>query len=512
MATIVRKETLLNVSTSPHIRSPLNTQRVMLDVIISLLPAAVLGVINLGVSALAVIACSIVAAVASEAAFCAVTKRKQTIGDLSAAVTGLLLALCLPASVPLYIPILGAVFAVLFVKCFFGGLGKNIMNPALVGRCFLLIAFGAAMTSYSINGVTSATPLAMVNSGEVVDAAKVFLGQTSGCIGNSALGLIIGGAYLLLRKGITWEIPVISILSFALFVGIFGQGGFDPEYLAIQVCGGGILLGGIFMATDPVTCPVTSGGQMVFGLLVGILAGLFRVKGTAADSVSYAIIMSNMLVPFIDMLMIPKPYAYRAKKEKVSFPKPALVLAVIALVSGLVLSALYTMTKENIAAQQLATKEASYREVCSSAQSFDADALQSKVDALNGEVYGGGAFGKAYINEAIVGKDASGNDVGYVISVTSGDGYKGNITMSLGIAPDGSITGLAYTDISESPGLGMECDKPAFKDQFNGLSGSVALTKDGGVINQVSGATFSSRASTNAVSAALDFFAQNIAK
>ena len=295
-----------------------------------------------------VIAASIASAVASEVVFCVVIKRKQTAGDLSAVVTGLLLALCLPASVPLYIPVLGAVFAILFVKCFFGGLGKNIMNPALVGRCFLLIAFGAAMTSYSINGVTSATPLAMVNAGETVELLDVFLGRTSGCIGNSALGLLIGGAYLLLRRGITWEIPVISILSFALFVGIFGAGGFDPVNLGIQVCGGGILLGSIFMATDPVTCPVTSGGQMIFGLLVGVLAGLFRVKGTAADSVSYAIIMSNMLVPFIDMLMIPKPYAYRAKKEKSGFPRAALVLAVIALVSGLALSALYTMTKENI--------------------------------------------------------------------------------------------------------------------------------------------------------------------
>jgi RnfABCDGE-type electron transport complex G subunit len=210
--------------------------------------------------------------------------------------------------------------------------------------------------------------------------------------------------------------------------------------------------------------------------------------------------------------MIPKPYAYRAKKEKSGFPRAALVLAVIALVSGLALSALYTMTKENIAAQQLAAKEASYREVCPTAQSFDAEVLQAKVDALDGQIYGGGAFGKAYINEAIVGKDSAGNDAGYVISATSGDGYKGNVTMSVGIAPDGTITGLAYTQINESPGLGMECDKPAFKDQFAGLSGSVALTKDGGGINQVSGATFSSRATTNAVSAALDFYAQNIAK
>lgn len=512
MATLVRKETLLNVSTSPHMRSSLNTRRVMLDVIISLLPATVLGVINLGLSALAVIAVSIVAAVASEAVFCALAKRKQTIGDLSAVVTGLLLALCLPASVPLYIPAIGALFAILFVKCFFGGLGKNIMNPALAGRCFLLIAFGAAMTSYSIQGTTSATPLAMVSAGESVELLDVFLGRTSGCIGNSALGLLIGGAYLLLRKGITWEVPVVSILSFALFVGIFGEGGFDPLYLGIQICGGGILLGGIFMATDPVTCPVTSGGQILFGLLVGVLAGLFRVKGTAADSVSYAIIMSNMLVPFIDMLMIPKPYAYRAKKEKSEFPKAAVVLAVIALVSGLALSALYTLTKENIAAQKLAAKEASYREVCPTAESFDSAAFQSQVDALGGEVYGGGTFGKAYINEAIAGKDASGNDAGYVISVTSGDGYKGNITMSLGIAPDGTITGLAYTEINESAGLGMECDKPAFKDQFVGLSGSVALTKDGGGINQVSGATFSSRATTNAISAALDFYANYIAK
>ncbi len=516
MATLTRKETLLNVSTSPHARSKLTTRFVMLDVIISLMPATILGVIHFGVNAALVILTSVLTAVLTEAGFCWCAKKKMTVGDLSSVVTGLLLALCLPAGVPLYVPFLGAFFAILFVKCFFGGLGKNIMNPALVGRCFLLIAFSGAMTVYTVDGVATATPLAQMMNGEAVSLAKVFLGQTSGCIGCSAIGLVAGAVYLLLVGGITWEIPVSTIVSFSLFLGLFGGKGFDPTYLLLQLCAGGVLMGAFFMATDPVTCPVTSAGQLVFGLVVGVLAGLFRVKGSSADSVSYAIIMSNMVVPFIDMLMVPKPYAYRKQKEKTGFPKPALVLGLIALISGLALSAVFFVTKDSIAEQELAAKARSDRAVCPAAEQFESDpAIDEKVAALNGEIYGTD-FGKAYIDEVIVGKDASGNVAGYVIGATSGDGMDGNVSMSVGISADGTVQGISFTTLNETPGLGSLVGEPAFKDQFNGVqtdrftlvsSGAAAV----GEIDQVSGATISSRATVNAVNAALDFFAANIA-
>lgn len=510
-------EQLLNISSSPHIRSRLTTGRVMSDVALALMPAAIIGTWHFGLHAFLVIAVSVLTAVVSEYLFDLAVKKPNTIKDGSAVVTGLLLALTLPPAVPLYIPILGSAFAIIFVKCLFGGLGKNFMNPAVTARCFLLISFGSTMTNYAADAVSGATPLAAVKAGEAVSFTELFLGTTSGVIGCSALGLLIGGAYLLLRRGITWEIPVSCIAAFTAFLALFGDSGFSPMYLLIQICGGGVLMGAFFMATDPVTSPVTSRGHLVYGTLIGILAALFRVYGSAADSFSYAIIVSNMLVPFIDKLPIRKPLGYKNGEYKErQFPKAAFNLAVITLIAGLALSSVFILTKDKIAEQEQMAKTASYQEVCPEAVRFITDdTIDAAVDAADGSVYKE-AFGRTHINEVVLGMDAGDKPAGCVISVTSKDGYEGDITLSVGLSADGTVSGIAFTELNETAGMGMLCGEEAFRSQFSGVQTDAFLLNKAGSstaeneIDTVSGASTSSAAVVNAVNTALAFYAANM--
>ena len=510
----VRTAAKPHMSASPHLRNRLTTGKVMLQVLLSLLPAAVVGVWVNGFRAFLVIAVCMLCAVATEAVFCYVTRKPSTIRDGSAAVTGLLLALCLPASVPLYVPFLGGVFAILVVKCLFGGLGKNFMNPALAARCFLLISFGSVMTRYTVDGVSCATPLADLAAGRSVDIMQAFWGFSNDVIGGSVAGMLIGGIYLWLVGGITLHIPLSVLASFTLFVGLFGGQGFDPAYLLAHLCSGGIVMGAVFMATDPVTSPTNAFGHVVYGCIIGILSGIFRVYGSATDSVSYAIITANLVVPIIDEYCIPRPYGLRngaqeGKKKRPVLPKEAVILGVITLIAGICLSGVYAVTKEPIAKQQLAASLASYQEVCPGADRFDYDDdLSAAVEALDGGVYGSD-FGKAYINEVVVGT-AGDQIVGYVVSVTSGDGVEGDITLSVGISADGTVTGIAFTELNETPGMGSLCGEPAFKDQFLGVK-TDRFTLNGGdaAIDGVTGATKSSSAVVNAVNAALDFFRGN---
>ena len=490
----VRTAAKPHMSASPHLRNRLTTGKVMLQVLLSLLPAAVVGVWVNGFHAFLVIAVCMLSTVAAEAIFCFVTRKPSTVIDGSAAVTGLLLALCLPASVPLYVPFLGGVFAILVVKCLFGGLGKNFMNPALAARCFLLISFGGVMTRYTVDGVSCATPLADLAAGRPVDIMQAFWGFSNDVIGGSVAGMLIGGIYLWLVGGITLHIPVSVLASFTLFVGLFGGHGFDPAYLLAHLCSGGIVMGAVFMATDPVTSPTNAFGHVVYGCIIGILSGIFRVFGSATDSVSYAIITANLVVPIIDEYCIPLPYGLRSgaqegKEKRPVLPREAVILGVITLIAGICLSGVYAVTKEPIARQQQAASLASYREVCPDAESFAYDDdLSAAVEALGGGVYGT-SFGKAYINEAVVGS-AGDRIVGYVISVTSGDGVEGNITLSVGISADGTVTGIAFTELNETPGLGSLCGEPAFKDQFLGVKTDwFALSGSGLVIDTASEAT-----------------------
>lgn len=305
---------LLNVSSSPHVRSNETTQSIMVDVAIAMLPATAFGVFQFGLHALLVLIVTIAACVLSEYVFEKITKRPCTISDFSAVVTGMILALNMPPEIALWIPALGGVFAIIVVKQLYGGLGQNFMNPALAARCFLLIAFTGKMTTFTLNGVTGATPLAVLKSGGSVDVAAMFVGKIPGTIGEvSVIALLIGAAYMLWKKVISIRIPAAYLISFTLFVLIFGGHGLDMNYLLAHLCGGGLIFGAFFMATDYVTSPITPRGQIVYGILMGCLTGLFRLFGGSAEGVSYAIILSNILVPLIEKVTLPKAFGKEGK-------------------------------------------------------------------------------------------------------------------------------------------------------------------------------------------------------
>ena len=302
-----------NISSSPHIRSKVTTGNIMLMVIIALLPATAFGIVNFGLSALLVILVTVASSVLTEYLYQKLMHRKVTISDFSAVVTGLLLALNMPPTAPWWMCVLGSVFAILVVKQVFGGLGQNFMNPALGARCFLLISFTGRMTTFVYDGVTGATPLALLKAGEKVNVFDMFLGNIGGTIGETSVVAILIGAIFLLAKGIIdIRIPASYILTFAVFVLIFG--GFDVTYLAAHLCGGGLMLGAWFMATDYVTCPITPNGKILFGVCLGVLTGVFRLFGGSAEGVSYAIIISNLLVPLIEKVTLPKPFGKGGEK------------------------------------------------------------------------------------------------------------------------------------------------------------------------------------------------------
>lgn len=299
---------LMKVSSNPHVRSKVSTAGIMFAVIIALLPATGFGIYNFGIRAFYVVLVCVGTAVATEALY-GLYRKKQTIGDLSAVVTGLLLALNLPVTIPLWTAALGSVFAILVVKCLFGGLGQNFMNPALGGRCFLLISFPALMTNFTCDAYTSATPLTALRLGEEVKLLPMIIGKTGGTIGETSVIAIAAGACLLIALGIIdLRIPGMYIATFALFICLFGGHGFDPAYVTAQVAGGGLMLGAFFMATDYVTRPVTRMGQYLYGIFLGILTGIFRVFGASAEGVSYAIIIGNLIVPLIEKVTVPKSF------------------------------------------------------------------------------------------------------------------------------------------------------------------------------------------------------------
>lgn len=303
---------LFKVSSNPHIRSGVTTSGIMLAVVAALMPAAGYGIYNFGARAAVVILVTVASTVLTEFLF-GLYKKKMTITDLSAVVTGLLLALNLPVTIPLPIAALGGVFAILVVKMLFGGLGQNFMNPALAARCFLLISFPTAMTAFDCDAYTGATPLAALKAGEEVNVMDMVLGRTAGTIGEtSVIAIVIGACLLLLLGIIDLRIPGSYLVSFVVFVGIFGGHGFDPAYLAAQLAGGGLMLGAFFMATDYVTRPITVKGQYLFGIFLGIMTGILRIFGPGAEGVSYAIIIGNLLVPLIER--ITKPAAFGCKR------------------------------------------------------------------------------------------------------------------------------------------------------------------------------------------------------
>lgn len=301
---------LFKVSSNPHIRSKVTTNGIMLAIIVALMPATGFGIYNFGPRALAVILVTVGSTVLTEFLF-GLYKKKMTITDLSAVVTGLLLALNLPVTIPLWMAALGGVFAILVVKMLFGGLGQNFMNPALAARCFLLISFPTAMTAFECDAYTGATPLAALKAGDQVNVMDMVIGRTAGTIGEtSVIALIIGACILILLGVIDLRIPGSYIVTFVLFIGLFGGRGFDPAYIAAQLSGGGLMLGAFFMATDYVTRPITVKGQYLFGIFLGLMTGIFRIFGPGAEGVSYAIILGNLLVPLIEKVTKPTAFGY----------------------------------------------------------------------------------------------------------------------------------------------------------------------------------------------------------
>ena len=319
----------LKISSSPHIRSKATTGNIMMWVVIALLPATAFGIYNFrDTNAWLLVLVTVASAVLTEYIYEKLMHKKNTIQDFSAVVTGLLLALNLPPTAPLWMGALGSIFAILIVKQLFGGLGQNFMNPALGARCFLLISFTGRMTNFVYDGISGATPLAIIRSNvqsgnallSGVNTMDMLVGNIGGTIGETSVLAIMAGAMLLIGLGIIdLKIPGSYLAAFVIFIGICGGfvneiGFFNSDYIVAELCGGGIMLGAWFMATDYVTAPITKTGQIVYGVVLGILTGIFRLFGGSAEGVSYAIIIGNLLVPLIERVTLPKPFGKGGEK------------------------------------------------------------------------------------------------------------------------------------------------------------------------------------------------------
>lgn len=299
------------VSGTPHVRSKESIQSIMRDVIIALVPATVMGIYYFGIKALILIIASIVSAVFFEWLYEKIMKKPVTISDLSAVVTGLLVAMNVPAAAPVWVPIVGSAFAIVFAKQLFGGLGQNFINPALAGRAFLLASYPTEMTTWVVpNGLaadaaTYATPLAQLKNGTLdATVGQLALGQVGGCIGETcAIALIIGGIYLLYRHVISWKIPVIYIATVFILFAVLGRQGLRMPLQ--EILAGGVMLGGIFMATDYASSPVTPKGQIIFAVGAGLLTYLIRTFGGYPEGVSYSILIMNCCVPLIERFTEP---------------------------------------------------------------------------------------------------------------------------------------------------------------------------------------------------------------
>lgn len=325
-------ENKLIVSSSPHVRSNEDTSYIMKQVIIALVPAALAGLFYFRLNALSAMFFCILGTVGSEHIFCKIMKKKSTIGDFSAVVTGLLLAFNVPASLPWWMCLLGGIFAMVVVKMVFGGLGCNFVNPALAARAFLLASFPVAMTAWTKTGVnfvsaanldavSTATPLSFLKAGPSglaelasnnISLVDMFLGNTGGCIGETcALLVILGGVYLIYKGIISYVMPVAYIVT--VFVLTFLLGGFNLQFAIYQLMAGGLMLGGFFMLTDYATSPMTKKGQVIYAVLAGVITSVIRLYGGYPEGVSYSILLVNCLAPLIDKFVKNRVFGKEAK-------------------------------------------------------------------------------------------------------------------------------------------------------------------------------------------------------
>lgn len=308
------EDTLL-VSPAPHVRSAVNTRRIMLDVVIALIPTLIASALIFGLRALGVTALCVAVCVISEWVFEKLCKRDVTVGDLSAVVTGILLAFNLPSTIPLWQAAFGSIVAIVVVKQLFGGIGRNFANPAITARIVLLISFAGSMSSFKdpiSDAVSGATPLAIMGAdGNMPSLLDMFLGRHGGSLGETcALTLLVGGIYLVARKVITWHTPVVFMGTVFLFTLALGE---DPMY---HLLAGGLILGAVFMATDYSTSPSTSWGKVIFGAGCGIITVLIRVFGNYPEGVSFAILLMNIVTPYINSLTRRRPFGAAKKIKK----------------------------------------------------------------------------------------------------------------------------------------------------------------------------------------------------
>ena len=533
------KNPMLNISASPHIRSKNSTTRIMLDVIIALLPASAMGIYNFGFRAFMMILVCVVSCMIFEYLSELIMKRPITVRDLSAVVTGLLLALNVPVDLPYWMAVLGSAFAIIVVKQIFGGIGQNFMNPALAARCFLVMSFVGPMTRFTYDAVTTATPLAVMNESGVgsVGIWKMFLGVEAGTIGEtSAAALLIGALYLVMGGVIKVTIPFFYMGSFAVMIAIYGltqdMGAWEvTRFTAAHLCGGGLVLGACFMATDYTTSPITNKGKMIYGVLLGLLTFCFRIFGSSAEGVSYAIIIGNLLVPIIEMITHPKSFGEGYDKKPMSenkgwlkpvvldeegnpLPVPKKIrkespirivvsIVLIALISGALLGGVYAVTKEPIEETAEKKKQESYRQVMKDATDYkESEDLEAQNKYLEEQGFSG-----VTLNVSVTAmKD--GNPIGRIWVITTHEGYAGDIKMAVGIR-DGKVTGVEMLSIGETSGLGMEArDNPNFTAQYQDKQVEdfhVVKTEPANdtEIQAITGATITSKAVTNAVNAAL---------
>ena len=469
----------LVVSPSPHIRGGSTTPGIMRDVLIALLPACVASVLIFGIRALLVIAVCTVSCVVFEWAYEKLVGRVNTVRDLSACVTGVLLAYNLPVSIPIWQAVVGSAIAIVLVKQLFGGIGKNFANPAITARIFMLLAFSGTMATWvmpsaAVDGVTSATPLV---APEAFDLLTLFLGKHGGSLGEvSAAALLLGLAYLLIRRVISWETPVIFVGVVFVLSAAFGS---NPVR---EILSGGLLLGAIFMTTDYVTSPTTFKGRVVFAIGAGFLTVVIRQYGSYPEGVSFAILLMNILTPYINRFTRNTPMGAPAPKKR--FRSPIIVLVLICIVISGALAFTNEFTRPIIDSASGGRAGEAMRELIPAADEFLPIALTDEMLELG-------------VTELYDAK-SGGEDIGY-IAVSTADGYGGkdSIVIMVAVGLDHSVVNIRTLVNNETPGLGSRVSEPAFENTFIGSNASFAS------YDAISGATISSTAYFNAVDHAL---------
>lgn len=528
---------------SPQLRQPSTTRAMMVDVMVALAPALGMAVFFFGLRALALTAVSVGSCVLFEALYRLLTKQRQSVGDLSACVTGLLLALSLPASTPYWVVVMGAAFGIIVVKQFYGGLGRNFMNPALAGRMLagtlpmLMTTWPQPMQKLSltaVDAVSAPTPMSFLHEGALPSQGLdvMFLGQRGGCMGEvSAFMLLLGLGYLLLRRVIAPRIPLSYLGTVAVIALLSAPEGVSPPvWIAYQLMGGGLLMGAIFFATDPATTPVTPRGHIMFGVGCGLLTVLLRSSSPYPEGVGWAILTMNCMVWLLDRLGLPRrfgvsPFAAtravlanaRASLAEIKFvmPKPDLgrfrpkegqapgeawldflrttlktagPLAAVFVVTCGVIYGVHRFTDLDTARAEIQAQQ----EILSQAMPQAAVGAETPYRAA----------GALAIN---AGYGEDGHLLGYCVEVQS-QGFGGPVTMTVGVDLNGAVTGVAINSHSETDRVGTEAFTPAALSRYVGRSGTIR-TSGSNSVDAVSGATATSKAITAGVNRALNIVA-----